>query len=795
MAQSNITDGSYIILSVANTNFALDSAAAQDRDGTNVQIWGATGNDSQIVRVWTSPKGQQLCFAATGKVLDVDSAKMVSGTNVQQWSRNFTDAQQWTIEPVSGASDVTYHGASYTPMKIYIKAAKDLILEIADHYPDNMVNGKNVVISTDEVTAPDQEWIFVPVQSVPDGFYVIRPAVDSTLAIGIAGGSEGTGAQAQIQGRNSYANSQVFLFDTDATSGQTSIAAAHSGKLLEARTPLQNGQPVYQSAVSMSTLQRWVCVPSGAMDYNSAVGPCYELHSAAAEGTNMLVMDVCGASTVIGTQLQTFVRNGSRAQAFYLEPAGVYDAYMAAPTVDGIRAHGTAGSPTTGGFAGNTTQWDVVWRGTGTRWQIRYRTRYRKPAASSLGEWTAWMNASDDSTSNTGWGTVNAPTTTTPSGEYIHAYGPIILPALDNVTADLVEIQVEVRQHATRTHTAPGSMKSITTGDYGTSGATNAILSYRPTLTITGVTWTPEGMKVAYSTTSDSPAASITLSSMTTDSGNEMLAHAYTVSLSEAANGTINVPTSALTTIPDDGTAISMTASIATEAGTAMIGTWNTTLTWASSHGITVTPTYEITDQDSILTTIDKHDTDEVWLITPSGMQACSQTAETGTKRTFEIFAPLNVKYTVFYISKAADGTWGSSYKSDEISDKACVWTWTTSEGVEKAAILRYGEGKPMNVDNSIKSPNDSFTTSARPYPIYSFQVSVERTLDVSGVIDDIQTEKYSTSDDFEALLHQHHALFRTPYGTRYDVAVSDVSLKRSWMLTEVSVSQTAETV
>lgn len=794
---SDVQDGSYMILSAANTGFALDSSAAQDRDGTNVQIWATSGNDAQIVRVWTAGTGQQLCFVATGKVVDVDSAKLVSGTNVQQWSRNGTIAQQWTISKVSGASSVTYGGQSYAPMKIALKASSELLLEVSGTAPSNMMNGSNVVVSTDEATALDQMWIFVPVQAVPDGTYVMHPAVDTSLAIGIAGSSQGVGAQAQIEGRNELTNAQVFLYATDDSTGQTHISAMHSSKRIEARTPVANGYPLYQATADTSSAQQWLLVPEGSTDYNGSVVPTYEIRSAATEGTDVYVMDVCGASTTIGTKLQTYQHNGTAAQRFYLEPTSIYSSSLSAPVIRGIREHGTTGTPIAGGFGEAVSKWDVVWDGSGsTEWQIRYRYRYRKAGDASLGEWTAWKNAADDSTANIGWGTLNTPTTTTLAGEWEHSYGPIVLPTLDNAPADLVEVQIETRPYVSGMQaTAPGASTPVTVCKHGTSSALDALLSYRPTLSIDGATWSPDGLKIAYTTTSSSPSSRVAITSITKSDGTDVISQPYSTALAYAHNGTISMPTSVLTTIPEDGTAITITATISTEAGLAATVSANTTLEWDASHGITVTPIYEVTDRDTILTTIPKHDTDTVWLVTAGGFEECTETSHTDTTRTYEILAPLCTDYYVYYLSKASDGSWGTNFEKGRLDDKACVWNWTDDDGTARAAILRYGEGQPMTIDNSVSTTGNSFRTSFRWYPTYTYQHTIERKLDVSGVLDDAKPEKWSTSADFEALRAVHHVVFRTPYGTRYHVSVGDVSTVRTHVLTDITVSQTAETI
>lgn len=87
MSSPTVEDGTYVVLNLGNTSLALDSCGATDGNNANVQLFTRNDTDAQLLRVWTRADGtRQLCFAATGKCVDVANGRFAHGNNVQQCS-------------------------------------------------------------------------------------------------------------------------------------------------------------------------------------------------------------------------------------------------------------------------------------------------------------------------------------------------------------------------------------------------------------------------------------------------------------------------------------------------------------------------------------------------------------------------------------------------------------------------------------------------------------------------------------------------------------------------------------
>lgn len=92
-----LPNGTYI-LTVANTNAALDVHNGSYASGANVQVWQSNNSGAQKWNVTRNSDGTYtIVNAASGKALDVAGGSAHSGANVQQYQPNGSAAQRWNI--------------------------------------------------------------------------------------------------------------------------------------------------------------------------------------------------------------------------------------------------------------------------------------------------------------------------------------------------------------------------------------------------------------------------------------------------------------------------------------------------------------------------------------------------------------------------------------------------------------------------------------------------------------------------------------------------------------------------
>lgn len=150
-----------------------------------------------------------------------------------------------------------------------------------------------------------------PVQSVPDGEYMICNRGLGTAMLDISGASRSNGANAQLWEANG-SGAQRFMISYDECAGAYEIMCAASGLALDVDcADFSSGANVQQYARNGSTAQRWLITQRG--------DGAYTIASAGGPG---LVLDAKWGSTLNGTNVQLYESNGSAAQSWRLAATG-----------------------------------------------------------------------------------------------------------------------------------------------------------------------------------------------------------------------------------------------------------------------------------------------------------------------------------------------------------------------------------------------------------------------------------------------------------------------------------------
>ena len=91
-----IADGTYSILSAANTTYAIDI----DLSSSNAQVWSNSNSNNQRFTLTHVGNGYYtITVVQTGKCLDAAGGIAKNGTNIQQYTSNGTNAQLWSVLP------------------------------------------------------------------------------------------------------------------------------------------------------------------------------------------------------------------------------------------------------------------------------------------------------------------------------------------------------------------------------------------------------------------------------------------------------------------------------------------------------------------------------------------------------------------------------------------------------------------------------------------------------------------------------------------------------------------------
>lgn len=162
-----------------------------------------------------------------------------------------------------------------------------------------------------DCTAKYQATQVKPVQSVPDGEYMICNRGLGTAMLDISGASRSNGANAQLWEANG-SGAQRFMISYDECAGAYEIMCAASGLALDVDcADFSSGANVQQYARNGSAAQRWLITQRG--------DGAYTIASAGGPG---LVLDAKWGSTSNGTNVQLYESNGSAAQSWRLAATG-----------------------------------------------------------------------------------------------------------------------------------------------------------------------------------------------------------------------------------------------------------------------------------------------------------------------------------------------------------------------------------------------------------------------------------------------------------------------------------------
>lgn len=725
-----VNQGRYIIRLASDPSKALMTPTGLPVNGSNVQL-GAAQSYRALFDVTYRPDGTaRIVSSRAGKSADVRAAAIQSGTNVQLYNDNGTRAQIWGI--VAAGSTATYDGDTYDVYNIAIAADPSLYMA---------QSGSNVVLGAATgfiFTEPE------PIES--GGVYELRSMLDTTMALDVAAGSKTKGANVQLFKANGTNAQKVYITDEgDGWSLRSIVSGMYIdvyGATAAARTNVQ------QYIDNDSRAQRWSITRIGSTTVNGV--ECAVVQIGAFNAT-ALVMDVEAAMTTNKTNIQIYTANASDAQAFALYPTTAEDQNMPAPSgialAESVGEEGAQVVPAAE-YVYPTWACPTSWASSGAN---HYEWRYARRELGSDGSWTSWGP----------FGAWMAPGVTVRGDRAWVTDG---LPG--NVDGKAIQYQIQVRT------VGVGETSSV----HSTTAAETLTVYFVPTVTVTGITWTRDGLELEYE--SDYAAGTLDLGIQGIDSaGLPIIAQPYRTGFIDPS-GAVTVPVGVVNAFPSDGSTATVRMSVSTDmARSSTVRAYNNVPVTVPAGGLDIQLTAgEVEGAGGLPVTANM----EATLYLVAGGRSYALGRGTAWEVPFPYDGPFEVRA---YAQSGADWGVASLAYPDGLDAPVRAHGWLGTDGIV-ALDLRRTEDIEQTVE--IMADAASVNLAGRTRPAYFFGTVSDAARPVAAVLVEGQT---ATWEEIEALVGTR-CIYRPPYGTVRKVAVTAARGDRTLRTTNVAIEQ-----
>lgn len=467
--------------------------------------------------------------------------------------------------------------------------------------------------------------------------------------------------------------------------------------------------------------------------------------------------------------------SGANTQKFILERVNpMYDG-LTAPTSFYLQT-------STSGTSTKTLDWwtknSMYWQWTDSQNTInagdqhRYRERtftVNNSGTTTYGDWTAWATQTTDNWKTSGtkrWWTT---ATTIPS-----------------VSTTVKAAGKEIQMYTGRLVTALGyTMKFQSATSSG-----SCKFAKKPTLTKDGLSWTPDGMKVNFTSNYFGQGSlSMTFTSIKA-SNRSILSKRYTTSIIK--DTTVTIPQSYFTRVPKDGESVTLTIRLNTDvyAPNNYSVYISDTLTYDEGT-VDVTPTVTKLDGLRFKADVPYANTVKMWMSVDGVNTEIEGTVSNG-HTIFEITPPFGGKeYGIFTSYENSDKkVWGTDYTDmPTINVRAHAFTWSGG-----SVVIWLNKDDALQEGFTFSPQSTTHTLAGRSHDVVTYLSDGEKnytsvTGDIKGYIVP-QLETYGTTrDSIEKLVEQGHVIYRAPYGRVCNVAVTGADINTDVGITEVSIS------
>ena len=287
--KQTIKNGLYTISSKLNDRKVLDVTSANISNNSNIQLYSSNNTDSQKWFVNYLGNGYYSIkpYLSLDYSLDVLGAGIYSGTNVQLYKYNGSNAQKWII------SD---DGNGYYNI---VSNCNNLVLDVAGASTNN---GTNIWMYTYN-SSDAQKFKFndvaeIGTKTINNGYYFINTSLNQNKVLDIKGGSVSALTNVQIYNIN-YSLAQKWYIKYQNNGYYSILSDKDNNYSLEVDTSNNN---VRINKYTNSKNQRWIIKKTGFNYYIISENGKY--------------LDLSGASTNNGNNIGVFTPNGTNAQKF-----------------------------------------------------------------------------------------------------------------------------------------------------------------------------------------------------------------------------------------------------------------------------------------------------------------------------------------------------------------------------------------------------------------------------------------------------------------------------------------------
>lgn len=614
--------------------------------------------------------------------------------------------------------------------------------------------------------------------SIEDGIFELYPMVakPGSLALDVAGQGTTNGTNVFIWGMNGYNNQKFYI--TEETTNKWSIRAIQSGKYVDVAGAVADyGTNVFIWEDNDQRQQRWKLTKVGDITVNGVECVIVTIGSYVTNDANTWMLDVYGAQTTYRTNVWIWENNGSDAQKWILVPTTAEDPTMPVPYNLGIVE--TRGDRAMERYVKEDTPFYPSWtcspswvNGGDNYYEIRHRLRYMRSNSSTWqewSEWSAWSNA--DSTMATDGSRQN------------WAVSPMEVEYLwQNVKN--AELEFQLRSAATGSQTEDPCHSAL---------ASRTLSVYKkPDVAITGAGWTPEGLRLGWSSDYTYGTTYLTIKKIMFD-GLVAYNDSYGYTLQGmGATGSGLIPADILRRWAQDGQTLSVTYDVGYDQEPKLGQPNDDTETVEFDSGtVTIEPAF-VSDGAKLIAVVQDLGETRMWIAFEDKLIECwedpAYTVTSGYKA-FDIPYPMRKAFSVYTSTHNSSGTqWATDVTEHEAVNRyANAWTWKGG-----SAYLIYSSDRP-NIATNYNPVYSAEVLDGREHEAVQFSGSVKVNKDVMG---DLMPDDTSTVADFEALLESGHALFRSMNGEIFDVAITNVGANEvNNSYTEISVSMIVESV
>lgn len=318
----------------------------------------------------------------------------------------------------------------------------------------------------------------------------------------------------------------------------------------------------------------------------------------------------------------------------------------------------------------------------------------------------------------------------------------------------------------------------------------------KPTLTKDGLSWTPEGLKVNF--TSDyfgQGSMALTFCSVVTYDSKEskyieLLPKDYGV-VTVVKDTTVTVPTSYLARPPKDGEQLILHIRVDTDVYAPFNNYERITDTLTYDEGnVNVTPTITKLDGLKYKADVPYANTVKMWMSVDGVNTELTGTVSNG-HTIFEIYPPFCTDWGLFTQYENSDKTkWGTDYtEMPKLNIRAHCFTWSGG-----SVVIWLNKDTALTESFTFSPQSTTHTLAGRSHDVVTYLSDGSKnytsvTGDIKGYIVP-QCETYGTTkESIEALVEQGHVFYRAPYGRCCNVAVTGADITTDKGITEVSIS------